>query len=193
MDDKSLEDGSEQEWKYTPGSDDGYSGGGVSDGIYDESNQESVSSVSWTASEYIAHEKGANWYLMLGLASFVLVIIVFVLTRDIFASVAVAIACLLLGIYSGRKPQTISYVLDRSGILVGEKLHSFAAFKSFSVVEEGMINSIWLKPLKRFAPLVVMYFPPDQGDEIVDVLSNYLPHEDRELDAIDRASKRMRF
>jgi hypothetical protein len=86
-----------------------------------------------------------------------------------------------------------TYIVDEKGIQVQEKFHPYAEFRSFSVVEEGAINSIWLKPLKRFVPIVVMYFSPEDEQKIIDVLANFLPHEERELDAIDRLSKRMRF
>lgn len=180
------------QWKYKKeASDDSYTENSQSNLVAVEEPR--FEAVSWTASEYIAHEKGANWYLLLGAGSIVIVAVAYFLTQDIFTAITVVIACILLGIYAGRKPQTKKYALDQSGIKIGDKNHSFALFKSFSVVEEGSIDSIWLKPLKRFAPPIVMYFPPDQGEQIIDVISNYLPHEDRELDAIDRASKRMRF
>lgn len=181
----------EAQWQYNQEDDSQYSEDNLNSQQIE--NAPVVEAVSWTASEYIAHEKGSSWYLLLGVGSFVIVAVVYLLTQDIFTAVAVATACTLLGVYAGRKPQTKKYTLDQTGITIGDKNHSFALFKSFSVVEEGHIESIWLKPLKRFAAPIVMYFPPDQGEQIVEVISNFLPHEDRELDAIDRASKRMRF
>jgi hypothetical protein len=38
-----------------------------------------------------------------------------------------------------------------------------------------------------------MYFSPEEEKKIIDVVANFLPHEQRELDAVDRFSKKIRF
>jgi hypothetical protein len=152
-----------------------------------------IPAVEWSASEYIAHEKSAGWYALFSLGSIVTVALVFIITRDILASIVVLMACGAISVFAVRKPDTNNYVIDENGIKVKDKTYTYAEFRSFSVVEEGGINSLWLKPLKRFTPPVVMYCSPADEQKIVDVLANFLPNEERELDAIDRFSKRMRF
>jgi hypothetical protein len=149
--------------------------------------------IEWTASEYIAHDKNNSWYLLLAGGSIVLVAIVYLFTRDIFASIAVFIACGALGFIGARKPQTKQYRIDSQGVVVNKRGYLFSDFRSFAVVDEGSINSIWLKPLKRFAAPVVMYYSPDDEEKITTILAVYLPNEQRELDPIDRLSKRLRF
>ena len=182
----------ETNWQYNPGDPvRGYDGGDVSEGS--GVPLQPIPAVEWTASEYIAHEKGAGWYGLLTAGGGLLVVFVYVVTRDILASIVILLSCAAIGVYAGRKPATKRYVLDEKGIQADEKFHLYSEFRSFSVVEEGAINSIWLKPLKRFAPIVVMYYSPEDEQKIVDVLANFLPNEERELDAIDRFSKRIRF
>jgi hypothetical protein len=152
-----------------------------------------IPEVSWSASEYIAHEKAPSWYAGVFAAAVALVAVIYLITRDTFASITVFIASIILLIYAGRKPRIKNYTVSENGISVGEKTFSYGEFRSFSVVSEDAINSIWLKPLKRFAPVVVMYFSPEDEQKIIDTLANFLPHEDRELDVIDRFSKRIRF
>ena len=152
-----------------------------------------IPTVTWTASEYIAHEKSPAWFAGLFAGSAVLVVLVYLITRDMIASVAVFVACIALGVYAGRKPEVKRFEVGEHGIKVAEKSYQYAEFRSFSVVEEGVIDSVWLKPLKKVSPAVVMYFSPEDEEKIVNVLSNFLPYEERELDAIDRMSKRMRF
>jgi uncharacterized membrane protein YobD (UPF0266 family) len=152
-----------------------------------------IPALKWSASEYVAHEKSAGWYSMFFAGSILIVFLVYLISRDILASVAVLLACSAISVYAARKPETNNYVLDEKGIKVQEKFYPYSVFRSFSIVEEGAINSIWLKPLKRLSSVVVMYFSPEDEQKIIDVLANFLPHEDRELDAIDRFSKRMRF
>lgn len=179
-------------WDYNSGPDNsGYDGSGFAEtaGI----PIQKIPALEWTASEYVAHEKNASWYMMFLAGTFVTVVLVFLITRDILASVVVLLVCASISIFAARKPATNSYVINEGGIKIKDRMYKYGEFRSFSVVEEGAIDSIWLKPLKRFSPPVVMYFSPEDEQKIIDVLSNFLAHEERELDAIDRFSKRMRF
>jgi len=38
-----------------------------------------------------------------------------------------------------------------------------------------------------------MYFSPEDEQKIIDTLANFLPQEVRELDAVDRLTRRLRF
>lgn len=154
---------------------------------------QSVGSISWTASEYISHEKSLMWFGYLACGAIILCILVFLATQDWIAVAVVAATVLMLGVYANRKPKTRQYTLDENGLHIDEILHSYTKFKSFSVVEEGAIRSIWLKPLKRISPVVVLYCAPNEESEIIQTLSYFLPHEQRELDQIDRISKQLRF
>jgi hypothetical protein len=187
------QDNNEANWQYKPENsvESNYAGSEVSEtgGV----PLQQIPSVSWSASEYIAHEKSASWYLALFAASTVLVAFIFLLTEDVLASVVILLACLVIAVYAARKPATKQYVVDEHGITIDNVPHPYRKFRSFSVVEEGAIDSVWLKPLKRFSPVKAIYFSPEDESRIIDVLANFLPHEQKELDAVDRFSKRMRF
>jgi len=184
--------GQQTNWQYNPNkSPNGYDGNELS--VPGGVPLPSIPTVEWTASEYVAHEKSANWYISLLVGSIVLVIAVFLVTNDFLASIVILLVSSVIGVYAARKPVINRYIVNEKGIQVGDNFRPYLEFRSFSVVEEGAINSVWVKPLKRFAPIVVMYFSPEDEQKIIDTLANFLPHEERELDAIDRLSKRMRF
>src|ERR1700728_3216444 len=63
--------------------------------------------VSWTASEFIHHQKTAGWYFMLGLAGVILAAIVFLLTKDKISTGVIIFATLIFGYYANRKPRTL--------------------------------------------------------------------------------------
>ncbi|MCA9323622.1 hypothetical protein KC992_00810 [Candidatus Saccharibacteria bacterium] len=152
-----------------------------------------ASSVSWTASEFIAHDKNSMWYAGLFGAAFFITAVIYLINRDILTSVVILSISVMIAVMGSRKPSSVQYSLSSDGLTVGSQQHRFSEFRSFSVVEEGPINSIWLKPLARFKPMVVLYFAPEDELKIVDTLSLFLPHEQRELDAVERASRRLRF
>jgi hypothetical protein len=159
----------------------------------EQASTSNADSVSWTASEFVAHEKSPAWYGVLAGGALFLVALVYLITRDKLSTFVILMACIAIGVYAGRKPDTKTYRVDKDGIKIGNNSYAYYDFRSFSVVEEGAIDAIWLRPMKRFMPIVVMYFEPNDEDRIVDVLSEYLPFEERELDLIDRITRRARF
>jgi hypothetical protein len=152
-----------------------------------------ATSVSWTASEYIAHPKGPTWFIGYGLALAALGTIIFLITGDKIAPIMIGIMGILFGIFAGRQPQTLSYTLDHHGVQLGPKLYTFESFKSFSVIPEGATRSILLMPLRRFMPAVSFHYAPEDEDKIINILGSYLPHEDRQPDLIDQLMRKIRF
>lgn len=149
--------------------------------------------VSWSASEYIAHQKSSGWYVALGLGSVVAAALVWLVTKDIVSASVIVIVSVMFGIFAARQPRVLSYSINHSGVRIGEKFYPFHDFKSFSVMDEEQISSILLIPMKRFWPGLSMYYPPDEENKIIDVISNYLPHEERPPDPLDRLMKKVRF
>ncbi len=150
-------------------------------------------SVSWTASEFVLHQKNTGWYAAWALGSSVSVAVVYFVTREIFSSVLVAVILLAFGIYSGRKPRTLQYQADGEGIHIGSKTYPYNDFKSFALIDEGAFNSISLVPMKRFMPAISMYYDPRDEEHVLTVISAYLPFEEGKKDAIDRLMHRIRF
>lgn len=152
-----------------------------------------VQEISWSASEYIHHDKGAGWFVIYGLSSIVGITFIYVLTRDYISIVVLSVLAIGFGVFAGRKPETLNYLIDSSGVHIGSKLYPINMFKSFAVVEEGAINSIALIPLKRFMPTIAMYCAPEDEKKIIDSLSTMLPQEERQQDRVDKLMHKIRF
>lgn len=149
--------------------------------------------VSWTASEYIHHHKGINWYLGLGLAAVAGAVLVYVVTQDRITFATILIVSLLLGVFASRQPRVLRYELNDSGITIGQQHYPYDDFRSFAIQEEGGLQSIFLVPLKRVMPGLSIYYPPEQANEVINTLSLFLPHEERKPDPIDRITRLIRF
>ena len=154
--------------------------------------QDDEDSIAWTASEFIAHSKTTGWYFMLIGVTAVIAVAAFFLT-DIVTTVMIVIVALLFGIMGSRKPRELPYRIDEQGVQVDKKMYNFASFKSFSIVQEEGIESIWFMPMQRFMPGLSIYFSPQEGQQIVDFLGEFLPYEEKQLDTIDRLMHRIRF
>lgn len=149
--------------------------------------------VTWTASEYIAHNKGFGWYVLLILAAGVLAALVYLLARDIISTVAVVVIAVIFAVAGGFKPRVLTYRLDGSGLTIGSKFYPYGNFKSFILTQEGAFPSITFMPLKRFMPSISVFFAQDDQDKIVNVLSNHLPLNPNSGELVDRIMRRIRF
>lgn len=150
--------------------------------------------VTWSAHEYVAREKNVLWYII-----FVVVCLGFI-ALDVFImqswtfSILVIVMAIALIIYTNRPARTINYTLSADkGLYVGEALHPLSNFKSFGILEEDGVHSIYLMPVKRFSPGLSVYFPQESGEEIVDILGKQLPIEDLKLDMLDTLVRRLRL
>lgn len=152
-----------------------------------------VNPVEWTASEFVQHDKDSSWYVALGVLGVIVVGIIYLITEDWITAVVIVVAMILFAVAAKRKPRTLRYRIDHSGVTMGDKLYTFAQFKSFTVLQEGAFNSIMLMPLKRFMPPISLYCPPEQEEEVITTLGNYLPHETRSHDPVDRLMSKIRF
>lgn len=150
-------------------------------------------SITWTASEFIEHEKSASWYMQFGLASGLGIVIIYLITRDLFSVAVLVLFAAAFMVFAARKPKVLQYSLSNNVMQVGKRGFKLDTFKSFAVVDEGAIHSISLLPLKRFMPALTVYYAPDDEEKIVQFLGNFLPQEDHKQDSIDRFMHKIRF
>lgn len=153
-----------------------------------------VEPVTWTASEYIAHKKHLSWYLALGAIVVVLAVIIYLITGgDTFSTVSVLVLAIIFGVYAGRPPREQEYVIDERGVSIGTRTYEYNVIKSFSVIEEGPFSSIVFVPMKRFMPLISIYYDPADEEKIVTYLSSVIPMEYRKRDNIERLMHKIKF
>jgi len=150
-------------------------------------------SVPWSASEYIHHDRGAAWYALLLLGTAGLAAAVYLLTKDYFATGAIAVVGIIVGVFAARKPSQVTYEISDSGLKVGQKLYPFNQFKSFSITHDAGVSSVSLLPLKKFMPPVDAYFGPADEEKITDLVGRHLPYEERKTAGIDRLSRKLKF
>lgn len=150
--------------------------------------------LTWTAAEYIHLEKGAIWFVVFGLVVLSLIALdIFLLHAYTFTALVIVMAVAMI-IYVRRPPREIAYSLSSSkGLYVADKLYPYGEYKGFGIVHDGVHTSIFLVPTKRFSPGLSVYFPPELGDDISDILGSNLPMQDIKLDLIDRLIRLLRI
>lgn len=149
--------------------------------------------ISWQASEFIDHQKTPGWFLLLILGAVFGAGLMYLITRSIFSTTIVVLAVIAFGMSAKQKPRTLTYTIGATSLQVGEKKYQYDDFRTFSILQEGALYSIFLEPIKRFMPPVSIYFDPNDGEKIFDVLASHIPHAERRPDAIDNLMRRIRF
>jgi hypothetical protein len=150
-------------------------------------------SVAWKASEYVEHQRGTGWYVLLIIITAVLAAAVYLVSKDKFATGVIAVVGVIVGVFASHKPTQINYEITDSGLSVAGKVYKYADFKSFAIVREGALSSVNLMPLRRFMPPISAYFEASDEPKIIGALGNYLPYEERKLDMVEQLSRRLRL
>lgn len=148
--------------------------------------------VSWEASEYMERNKDARWGLIFGAVAIAFLGVAVWLQSWTFAAMIVA-GTVAMGFYAFRKPRVLQYTIDQDGIIIGDHEYAFTDFKAFGVRDEEAFYSVMLIPVKRLMPAVRMYFAEENGEDIVDILSEHLPMEELPPDHFDDFMRRLHF
>ncbi|HEX6462262.1 MAG TPA: hypothetical protein VFZ58_03225 [Candidatus Saccharimonadales bacterium] len=152
----------------------------------------SEADISWRASEYVHHDKGFLWYVVLGATTLAGTGLAAFLQQWIFAAL-ILIMGIAVGVYAKRPPREISYSIAPDGVYVNNQLFLYGDFRSFGIVDDGAFFALQLRPTKRFMPAVTMYFTEADGERIVDALSQHLPMEELKIDLVDKFMRWLRF
>jgi hypothetical protein len=118
---------------------------------------------------------------------------VYFVTRDVVSAVVVVGVGAIFGAFGVRKPQVLEYMIDGTGVHIGQKSYGYDLFKSFSVLEDGGMHSILLMPAHRTGLPITIYYEPKDEATIVEAIGASLPLEAREPAAIDRFMSKIRF
>ena len=157
------------------------------------SGHSSPKTVTWQAPEFIEHPHPASWYTALVVITAVLAAIVFLTTKDYFATGTILVMGIIIWVFAGHKPGLAQYEITDRGLSINGKPYPFNAYKSFTILREGEFNSVNLFPLKRFMPPISAYYNPSEEKKIADALGDRLPYEERQMDSIDRLARRLRL
>jgi hypothetical protein len=159
----------------------------------EESQAPYVQPITWSAAEYIEHQKSPMWFATVFLAIVVATAIVYLITEDLISSVAILIIGVAFTAFAGRPPQTLEYSLDGTGVHIDTKSYPYSRFRSFAILDDQPVPTIMLIPIRRFDLPINLHFDGADGDKIVDILGKFLPGEQRNAPPVDRLMSKIRF
>jgi hypothetical protein len=159
---------------------------------YAEHDDDYPTTLTWEASEYIHTDKGTMWLVSLGVIVAVVAGIAIWLQAWTFLVLVIAMGS-AVGVFAFRPPHVLRYTLDDGGIHIGDKTYHYSDFHSFGILQDGAFFTMTFIPVKRFAPALSIYFSEQQGEDIVDIVSDHLPMVHLQFDILDRVMRRLRF
>lgn len=187
-----MQDNQQSDQYYTANQDDPYAN--TAQDPEAPSHIQSDASISWSASEFVHHEKNVLWYLGLAGATIAIAAAVyFILNQDTFTLVIVLLLGVVFGIAAARKPRVLNYMVDDFGLAVDKKQYKYEDFKSFSLEKDSAISSLIFMPVQRFSPPLTLYVPSENIDDVIDLVGVYLPLEQQETGYVDKFLSRIRF
>jgi hypothetical protein len=151
--------------------------------------------ITWASDVESAQQpmRQTGWFVSMGVAAVLLSGLVYFLSRDILSTLVTLFAVGALMFVVLKPSARVTYALEEDGIVVAGKHYLYDSFRSFSIIEAGEHDILWLTPIQRFLPSLVVHFPPELGEDIVSILSSVLPHEDKAMDFVDRLSRRLKW
>lgn len=157
------------------------------------SEDQEVEPISWEASEYIHHEKDMMWFVGLVLIGVVLSLLSIFLLQSITFTVLIIVMVVALIVLSRRPPRVLKYQLSDGGLTINDRHYTFHEFRAFGVVQDGPFYYISLIPNKRFMPPIDVYFPEENGEEIIDIFGYEIPMQTIKPDFIDKLTRQLRL
>ena len=94
--------------------------------------------VSWQAEEYIVRDHNFWWYVGLFVVAAGLSVLA-VLFQGWTFLILIILSVVTILVYSLRPPRTINYQLDNKGLKEENKLHSYEDFRSFGILDYGIM------------------------------------------------------
>lgn len=152
-----------------------------------------VQPVSWTASEYVAHQKNFGWFILVLLVVTAVAGIVYLITDELVSPIVILIIGIAFTAFAGRPPQTLEYSIDGTGIHISTRSYPYSRFRSFAILEDEPTPTIMLIPLRRFDLPINLHFDAPDAEKIVNLLGNYLPGEEGTAPPVDRLMSKIRF
>ncbi len=155
-------------------------------------NQDQIN-ISWQAPEFKAYEKNTGWYVTL-FAVGILVIGFFVIQKDLFAAITMAIITGCVFFFSKQRPEIIDISLSTKGVHYGNLHFPYKQLKSFWIVNTENHKTLNIITTTYVNNLLILELEDQNTDEIREFLYKFLPeHEESKETFAQRLMHHLKF
>lgn len=152
--------------------------------------------IAWEAAEPAgAKVRNKQYMVAISIVALIVVGVVILLGginfKTIISVVVVVLALVAVVVSSRQHTHLERYAVYEDGVVIGEQFYSFAQLRAFSIVSHGNAASIELEPTHRFMVRRVMYLDNGTADQVIDVLNQRLPYEERSQSVVEQLSNKI--
>ena len=132
--------------------------------------------ITWSALEYEEKEHNIDWFWALGVVV-VAGSVTSIIFKNYFFAVLLVLGGVMMGFFSIKKPETISYELNDKGLKIKTRLYPYQNIRSFWVEREKE-PKIFIHSKRIIMPVSSMPIDPSLSDKIRNkMLSNNVKEE----------------
>jgi len=133
--------------------------------------------LNWSALEYEEKTRSMDWFWALGIAV-VAISITAIIYSNYFFAILIILSGILLGFFAIKKPEMVSYELNKKGLKIKTRLFPYDTIKSF-FVKTSPKSILFIKSGRMFMPILSIPIENNLIEEIKDVmLSNNIKEEE---------------
>lgn len=136
--------------------------------------------ISWEAPEHNHTEKGGDWFFAFTIIFIAIVTSAILLGNTLFA-LLMAVAGITLAISVTRRPRIVEFAVTVRGIRVDDEIFPYGTLESYCIEEDDPSGpQLIIKSQRRLMPFILIPLPPDNIDDVEEILRDRLPEEQLE-------------
>ena len=137
-----------------------------------------MDTLSWQGYEYEHHEKSGDWFWALGIIAISSAVTAIIFKNLLFA-LLILVGAFTIALFSSKRPHLVHFEINRRGITIDDTLYPFTTLESFWIDEdEHGHQTLIVKSQRVLVPYIIIPLREIEGDEIHDMLSEYLAEEE---------------
>ena len=148
---------------------------------------ERLARIEWDALPHLPHERGEDWYWVMGIIGVSSAVAAFILGNVLFG-ILIILGMLVTIIYTGLDDQEpITHAISQAGVTVDKVTYPYAKLTSFHIDREHRHGPhLLIQKPEGLDHMLIIPLPEEYVDEIDETLSYYLPEEDLEEPLLNR-------
>ena len=133
--------------------------------------------IVWQASDHVHHQKGADWFWVLGILA-VSTSVVAILFRNFFFALLVLVASFTLALLAKRPAKIIQFKLSSTGLFVGPTHYPWASIRTFWIHTADNSHVLLIQTTSALAPHFSIPLPSQRTEEIRTFLQERVAEEE---------------
>jgi len=154
--------------------------------------ENNLEDLKWSALEYEEKERSTDWFWALGIIV-VAVCITSIIYKNYFFAILTILSGILLGFFAIKKPEMVSYELNKKGLKIKTRLFPYKTIKAF-FIHIGPKSTLFIRSGRMFMPTLSIPIQNEMAEEIKSImLLNNIKEEEMKENPSDKIMESLGF